>query len=90
MSQIRRSPLRFRCQVGHGYTAEALAQEQEGSIDEAFRIALRVIGERAVLMEKMASDAVEGGRKAAAAIFEERAKEYRHSANVLIEATLRT
>ena len=42
LSQIRRSPLRFRCQVGHGYTADALAHEQEGSVDEAFRIALRV------------------------------------------------
>lgn len=44
LSQIKRSPLRFRCQVGHGYTAEALAYEQEGSVDEAVRMAVRVIG----------------------------------------------
>jgi two-component system chemotaxis response regulator CheB len=48
LSQVRRSPLRFRCQVGHGYTAEALAYEQEGSVDEAVRIALKVMGERVV------------------------------------------
>lgn len=89
LSQIRRSPLRFRCQVGHGYTAEALAHEQEGSVDEAFRIALRVIGERTVLMEKMALDALQAGRTAAAATFEERAQEYRRSAAVLMDAALK-
>lgn len=89
LSQIRRSPLRFRCQVGHGYTAEALADEQEGSVDEALRIALRVIGERAVLMEKMALDAVQAGRTAAATSFSERANEYRYSAGVLADAALK-
>jgi two-component system chemotaxis response regulator CheB len=89
LSQLRRSPLRFRCQVGHGYTAEALAHEQEGSVDEALRIALRVIGERAVLVEKMALDALLAGRAAAAATFEERAHEYRHSAAVLMGAALK-
>lgn len=89
LSQIRRSPLRFRCQVGHGYTAEALAHEQVGSVDEALRIALRVIGERAVLMEKMAFDALQAGRTAAAETFETRAQEYRHSAAVLMGAALK-
>lgn len=89
LSQIRRSPLRFRCQVGHGFTAEALAREQEGSIDEALRIALRVIGERAVLMEKMALDAHQAGRTAAGAGFEDRAHEYRESAAVLMDAVLK-
>lgn len=88
LSQIRRSPLRFRCQVGHGYTAEALAHEQEGSIDEAIRIALRVIGERAVLMEKLAFDALQAGRTVAASTFQERAKEYRQSTVVLMDAAL--
>lgn len=89
LSQIRRSPLRFRCQVGHGFTAEALAHEQEGSVDEAFRIALRVIAERAVLMEKMALDALQAGRTAAAATFEDRAREYRGSAAILMDAALK-
>lgn len=88
LSQIKRSPLRFRCQVGHGYTAEALAREQVGSIDEAIRIALRVIEERAVLTEKMAMDATQAGRIAAAASFEERAREYRRNAAVLMDAAL--
>lgn len=89
LSQIRRSPLRFRCQVGHGYTGEALAYEQEGSVDEAFRIAFRVIGERVVLMEKMALDALQAGRTAAAATFEERAREYKGHAAILMDAALK-
>lgn len=89
LSQLRDSPLRFRCQVGHGYTAEALAHEQEGSIDEAFRIALRVIVERAVLMDKMTLDALQAGRTAAVATFKERAHEYRRSAAVLMDAALK-
>jgi two-component system chemotaxis response regulator CheB len=89
LSQIRRPPLRFRCQVGHGYTAEALAHEQESSVDESFRIALRVIGERTVLMEKMALEALQNGRTAAAATFDDRAQEYRRSAGVLMDAVLK-
>lgn len=89
MSQIRRSPLRFRCQVGHGYTAEALAQEQEDSVDEAFRIAMRVIGERVVLMEKLALEARQAGRNLAAGGFEERARELRGHSGVLMGAALK-
>jgi len=40
-------PLRFRCQVGHAFAADALAREQEGQVDEAMRVALRIIEERA-------------------------------------------
>lgn len=90
LSQVKRSPLRYRCQVGHGYTAEALAHEQEASVDEAFRIGLRVIGERAVLMEKMALDALQAGRAAAADSFDHRAREYKRHATILMEASIRT
>ena len=89
LSQIKRSPLRFRCQVGHGYTGEALAHEQECSMDEAFRIALRVIGERVVLMEKLALDAVQAGRTSAAASFENLAREHKRHATVLMNAALK-
>jgi two-component system chemotaxis response regulator CheB len=66
-----------------------LAHEQEGAVDEAFRIALRVLGERAVLVEKMALDALRAGRTMAAASFEERVKEYRHAAAVLMDTVLK-
>nr|CCD32175.1 CheB methylesterase [Methylocystis sp. SC2] len=54
MSEIDRRPsLRFRCQVGHSYTADSLAAHKEGSVDEALRVALRIMEERIVLVEKI-------------------------------------
>ena len=59
LSQMRKSPpLRFRCQVGRAYTADTLATEQEGSVDEALRVALRIAEERATLTHKMAKEAI--------------------------------
>jgi two-component system chemotaxis response regulator CheB len=90
MSQIRRSPpLRFRCQVGHAYTAETFAAEQEGGADEAMRVALRIIEERAVLSERMAGDARASGRHAAARASDARATEARRYEALLREAIAR-
>ena len=87
MSQVgHRPPLRFRCQVGHAYTAEALAAEKEGSVDEAVRVALRIMEERAVLTGQMADDARRTGRGAAADSYEERLRESRAHARILRRA----
>lgn len=86
LSQVKRPPLRFRCQVGHSYTAEALATEKEGTVDEAVRVALRIMEERAVLTEKLAEDARRSGRQAAANSYDERVDESRAYAEVLRRA----
>ena len=87
LSQMRRSPpLRFRCQVGHGYTAEALRSEQESSVDEALRVALRIVEERATLTEKMAREAHDDGLRLSAASLEKRAKESRDHVETLRQA----
>lgn len=77
LSQMKQGPLRFRCQVGHSFTAEALAAEQEGAADEAIRVASRIIRERLHLIEKMATDTRRAGLHAAADRYDERAGEYR-------------
>ena len=64
-------------------SAEVLAQEQEGTIDEALRIALRIIEERAELVSKMAEDSRNSARGAVAENYEERAAEYRRYADIL-------
>jgi two-component system chemotaxis response regulator CheB len=90
LSQIRRSPvLRFRCQVGHAYTAEALGSEQEGSVDEAMRVALRIVEERAVLTQKMAEEARRGGLRHSAASFERTSAESRGHVETLRDALLK-
>lgn len=89
LSQIKRRPLRFRCQVGHCYTAESLAAASEGSVDEAMRVALRIVEERMVLTEKMADEARRSGRNAAALANERRAEECRRNADILSRALSR-
>jgi len=91
LSNIKASkPLRFRCQVGHTYTADILAKEQESAVDEALRVALRVIEERAELVARMAQDGRKSGRRAVAEMYDERAVEYRQYAETLRRAVLQS
>ena len=87
LSQMKNAPpLRFRCQVGHGYTAEALADEQEDSVDEALRVALRIVEERAVLTQKMAQEAHSHGLRFSAASYERTSAQSRRHVETLREA----
>jgi two-component system chemotaxis response regulator CheB len=83
-------PMRFRCQVGHAYTADALAKEQEGRVDEALRVALRIIEERAELVHRMAEDGRQSGRVAVARMYDARAAEYRENADVIRRVMLQS
>ena len=91
MSAVRGAkPLRFRCQVGHAMSADVMAKEQENAVDEALRVALRVIEERAELVSRMAEEGRAAGRSAIAETYGERAAEYRRYADVLRQAVLRS
>ena len=83
-------PLRFRCQVGHAYTADALAKEQEGRVDEALRVALRIIEERAELVHRMAEDGRNSGRLAVARMYATRAAEYREYSDMIRRVMLKS
>jgi two-component system chemotaxis response regulator CheB len=89
LSRVRDgNPLRYRCQVGHTMTAEILSKQQEHAVDEALRVALRVIEERAELVERMARGGRASGCRAVAEMYEERAGEYRRSAETIRRAVL--
>ena len=91
LSKLRMNhPLRFRCQVGHAYTADVLAKEQEGRVDEALRVALRIIEERADLVHRMAEDSRLSGRLAVAQMYATRAAEYREYADMIRRAMLQS
>ena len=83
-------PLRFRCQVGHAYMADALAKEQEGRVDEALRVALRIIEERAELVHRMAEDGRHSGRASVAQMYDARSVEYREYADMIRRFMLRS
>lgn len=80
-------PLRYRCQVGHAYTARQIVSHM-GPVDEAIRVAMRVIEERVTLVERMAVDARQAGRPAVAELYEGRALEYRGYATTLRDAAV--
>lgn len=88
LSEIHGRPLRFRCQVGHAYSAQALVVEQEGVLDEALRVALRIVEERVTLLNRMAADALATGRQHSHDQFQARAKELQGQADVLRKAAL--
>lgn len=83
-------PLRFRCQVGHAVTADVLATEQESLVDEALRVALRIIEERAELVSRMAEENRDMKRGAVAENYAERAAEYRSYADAIRRVVLRS
>lgn len=86
LSEVRdERPLRFRCQIGHAYTAEVLAARSD-EVGEAMRIALRIMEERVTLVTRMAQDARSTSRTAVAELYEARALEYGRYARILREA----
>jgi two-component system chemotaxis response regulator CheB len=76
-------PLRFRCHVGHGYTAETLAAGQSNEIDGALWTALRALEEKAVLRRRMASRAGNRNMMALAETYERQALDAEHRASVI-------
>lgn len=89
LSQIHGHPLRFRCQVGHAYSAQSLSVEQEGALDEALRVALRIVEERVTLLNRMAADALAAGRRHTHDQFRNKAGELRSQAEILRKAALK-
>ncbi|WP_257166144.1 chemotaxis protein CheB [Bradyrhizobium sp. SRS-191] len=83
-------PLRFRCQVGLASTADVLAREQERRVDEAMRVALRIIDERAELVRRMGDDARASGRNAIAEMYEGRCAEYRRYADLIRQVVIKS
>ena len=82
------SRLRFRCQIGHAYSAESLDEEQGSSVLGAMGVAIRVLEERHTLLVKMADDALRRGQRASAGQFSIRAAEFREQADTLRKAIL--
>ena len=74
---------RFRCRVGHAFTAESVLAEQSVAIEDALYVALNILQENAGMSEKLAGNARERGMNGAAARFDERARNAREKADVI-------
>ena len=69
-----RGIVRFRCRVGHAYSAESMLAAQTDSVDRALWTALRSVEERAALTHRLAERARRRGHHWVARAFEERAR----------------
>jgi two-component system chemotaxis response regulator CheB len=89
LSEVKgEGPLRYRCQVGHAVSAEVLDTELDKSLEEAIRIAMRIMEERLTLVRRMGEDARRDGRTATAELYERRVSEYGEHADVLRRAAM--
>ena len=75
--------LRFRCQIGHGWTAAALHRTHDESTEAALGAALRALEEKAALSRRLADRAEAEGRPLSVVQFREAAESADRSANEL-------
>jgi two-component system chemotaxis response regulator CheB len=78
--------MRFKCRVGHGYGAEALADEQAAALEAALWTALRSLEENASLTRRLEERARRDGYEDSAKRFAERAADIEAKAEVVRSA----
>jgi len=75
--------LRFRCRVGHAYTADSLSAEQDDGVETALWAAMRALEEGASLARRLASRAEQNKQHRLVRRFQQRAQEKMEQAEVL-------
>jgi two-component system chemotaxis response regulator CheB len=75
--------IRFRCRVGHAFTAEGVLDGQESAVETALWIALRALQERAQLGDRLAERVGSAGAERSRQRFEAIAEEARAQAETI-------
>jgi two-component system chemotaxis response regulator CheB len=75
--------LRFRCRVGHAYTADHLQAAQRQAVESALWAALRALEESLSMYKRLAGRAVATGNRMTAHLYEERISTTEANARVL-------
>lgn len=81
--------VRFRCRVGHGYSAEAMLAEQGRDVEAALWTAFRALRERAALCRRVADRMAARGQQGMAARQHEEAADAEQRAALLRQVLLR-
>jgi two-component system, chemotaxis family, protein-glutamate methylesterase/glutaminase len=81
-------PVRFRCRVGHAYSADAIVKAQGDDVERALWIAYRALEERAALLRRMAAQARRRGHEAVGETFDARGNQTENDAQVLHDLIL--
>lgn len=72
--------VRYRCRVGHAYTAESMLEEKGEALEDALYVAFNTLQESAAISDRLAARARGSGHAHAARRFGERAREARQKA----------
>ncbi|PWT88103.1 MAG: chemotaxis protein CheB [Blastocatellia bacterium] len=80
--------LRFRCHVGHAYSAESLVSGQDSSLELALWSALRALEEKLLLAQRAIRRAKDKNFENAAALLQERAAEAERQADIIRQVLL--
>ena len=75
--------LRFRCHIGHAFSAQSLAVDQADALERALSIALRTLDDTAALAGRLSGESEKNGRVQSALIFRRRREEAQQNAEVL-------
>jgi two-component system chemotaxis response regulator CheB len=91
LSQMKgEGPLRYRCQIGHALSAEALEECHDRALERAMGVALRIVEERVALVRRLIEDARVRGNSASAALHEARLRDYAEQVEILRRAAAAT
>lgn len=80
--------LRFRCHVGHAFSAESLSDGQSGMLEVALWSAVRALEEQMILAKRIVERSRKANRMRAASIFEKRAQDAERNSSVIRELLL--
>jgi two-component system, chemotaxis family, protein-glutamate methylesterase/glutaminase len=80
--------LRYRCHVGHAYSAEALSEGQSQMLEVALWSAVRALEEQTMLARRIVQRARKANHERAARLFEQRAGEAEENASVIRQLLL--
>lgn len=81
--------LRYRCHIGHAYTAELMSIALDESLRRALATALRTLEERVALARKLELDARQRQQMLVAGDWERRGNEYRREMTAVRDAIVR-
>jgi two-component system, chemotaxis family, protein-glutamate methylesterase/glutaminase len=82
--------VRYRCHVGHAYTAEIMSVALDENLKRAFGSALRALSERVALARKLQAQASANGQTRTAESWASKAHEFETEANIIRDSIRRT
>jgi two-component system chemotaxis response regulator CheB len=82
--------VRYRCHVGHAYSAEIMSLALDENLKQAFGSALRALDERTALARKLEGQATTSGRTRVAESWAAKALEFEAEANIIRDSIRRS